>query len=166
MLQHGAYTLLIDACYDRETFPTLTQALCWTWASSDEQTAAVTFVLSKFFVLENDIYKQPDIAADIEKRKQGKGKAGGGDASMFEQFWLAYPRKIAKTPAKKAFDKLQPTSSLLAAMLAAIKEQRKCDQWQKNNGQFIPYPATWLNSGRWDDDMALSLHEHELEDWT
>ena len=27
MLQHGSYTLLIDACYDREQFPTLEEAI-------------------------------------------------------------------------------------------------------------------------------------------
>ena len=54
MLQHGAYTLLIDSCYDREVFPTLEQALEWTWASSEAEIDAVKFVLSRFFVLNND----------------------------------------------------------------------------------------------------------------
>ena len=49
MLQHGAYTLLIDACYDREDFPTLEQAIEWTWASSEAEIEAVKFVLSRFF---------------------------------------------------------------------------------------------------------------------
>ncbi len=54
MLQHGSYTLLIDSCYDREQFPTLEQAIEWTWASSTEEIEAVKFVLSKFFVLSPD----------------------------------------------------------------------------------------------------------------
>lgn len=54
MLQHGAYTLLIDACYDREQFPTLEEAIDWTWASSTAETEAVQFVLSKFFSLMPD----------------------------------------------------------------------------------------------------------------
>jgi uncharacterized protein YdaU (DUF1376 family) len=52
MLQHGAYTLLIDSCYDREVFPTLEQALEWTWASTEAEIDAVKFVLSRFFVLD------------------------------------------------------------------------------------------------------------------
>ena len=52
MLQHGAYTLLIDSCYDREVFPTLEQALEWTWASTEAEVEAVKFVLSRFFVLD------------------------------------------------------------------------------------------------------------------
>jgi uncharacterized protein YdaU (DUF1376 family) len=52
MLQHGAYTLLIDSCYDREIFPTLEQALEWTWASTEAEVEAVKFVLNRFFVLD------------------------------------------------------------------------------------------------------------------
>ncbi len=37
MLQHGAYTLLMDSCYDREEFPTLEQAIEWVWASTTEE---------------------------------------------------------------------------------------------------------------------------------
>jgi uncharacterized protein YdaU (DUF1376 family) len=54
MLQHGAYTLLIDSCYDREEFPTLEQALEWTWASTEAEVEAVKFVLNRFFMLHDD----------------------------------------------------------------------------------------------------------------
>jgi len=54
MLQHGAYTLLIDSCYDREQFPTLDEAIEWTWASTTEEIEAVKFVLSRFFKLGED----------------------------------------------------------------------------------------------------------------
>ena len=53
MLQHGAYTLLIDACYDREQFPTLDDAIDWAWASSAAEIEAVEFVLRKFFIVRN-----------------------------------------------------------------------------------------------------------------
>jgi uncharacterized protein YdaU (DUF1376 family) len=66
MLQHGAYTLLIDACYDREKFPTLEEAIEWTWASTSEEVEAVTFVLHKFFILENGVYKQNRIQEEID----------------------------------------------------------------------------------------------------
>lgn len=65
MLQHGAYTLLIDACYDREQFPTLEEALDWTWASSTPEIEAVEFVLRKFFTLEDGRYVQKRIEEEI-----------------------------------------------------------------------------------------------------
>jgi uncharacterized protein YdaU (DUF1376 family) len=51
ILQHGVYNLLMDACYDREAFPTEAQAIDWVWAETDEEIAAVKFVLKKFFVI-------------------------------------------------------------------------------------------------------------------
>lgn len=65
MLQHGAYTLLIDSCYDRERFPTLDEAIEWTWSLSDEEIAAVKFVLQRFFTLEGDLYVQTRIKEEI-----------------------------------------------------------------------------------------------------
>ena len=66
MLQHGSYTLLIDSCYDRETFPTLDQALEWTWASTEAEIEAVKFVLSRFFTLDKDgCYVQDRIIQEL-----------------------------------------------------------------------------------------------------
>ncbi len=65
MAQHGAYTLLIDACYDREQFPTMQEAIDWTWASSAAEVEAVEFVLRKFFVLEDGRYVQSRIQDEL-----------------------------------------------------------------------------------------------------
>lgn len=65
MLQHGAYTLLLDSCYDREQFPTLEEAIDWTWASSKEEVEAVEFVLKKFFVLESGVYVQHRVKEEL-----------------------------------------------------------------------------------------------------
>ena len=66
MLQHGAYTLLIDSCYDREVFPTLEQAIEWTWASTEAEIEAVKFVLGRFFVLDKEgCYVQDRILEEL-----------------------------------------------------------------------------------------------------
>lgn len=70
MLEHGAYTLLLDACYDRERFPTKDEAIDWTWARSPEEVAAVEFVLSKFFTLDDGRYVQTRIAEEVEAYHQ------------------------------------------------------------------------------------------------
>jgi hypothetical protein len=69
----------------------------------------------------------------------------------FEAFYAAYPRKVKPKDARKAWDKLKPDESLQSRILSAIGQQRKSPQWQKDGGQFIPYPATWLNAGEWDN---------------
>jgi len=91
MLQHGAYTLLIDSCYDREIFPTVEQALEWTWASTEAEVEAVKFVLSRFFVLDRDgcyvqdrileellnYHKNADTNKRIANEREAKRKANG-----------------------------------------------------------------------------------------
>ncbi len=66
MLQHGAFNLLIDSCYDREQFPTMEEALDWVWASNSEEEDAVKFVLKKFFVLKNGVYIQNRIKEELD----------------------------------------------------------------------------------------------------
>ena len=76
---------------------------------------------------------------------------------LFDSFWKAYPKKKAKDDAKKAFDKRKPDKALLDLMLSAIAMQSKSEDWLKDGGKFIPYPATWLNDGRWqDEETAIS----------
>lgn len=72
----------------------------------------------------------------------------------FEEFWKAYPKKVGKDAAKKAFDKRKPDQAMVDAMLNAIHFQRSSDAWQKDGGQYIPNPATWLNQGRWQDEIV------------
>ena len=70
----------------------------------------------------------------------------------FDRFWVAYPRHQGKEAARKTWEKLNPDAALLAEMLAALERQRASDQWRRDGGQFIPYPATWLNGRRWEDE--------------
>ena len=65
MLEHGAYTLLMDAIYDRESFPTMAQAIEWTWASTGAEVEAVEFVLGRFFTLDGDHYTQKRIVEEL-----------------------------------------------------------------------------------------------------
>lgn len=79
----------------------------------------------------------------------------------FDQFWKAYPKKAAKKLAKKAFQKINPDEKLLKIMLDAIENQSKCPAWKKDNGQYIPYPATWLNGERWEDELIIVFTGHK-----
>jgi hypothetical protein len=40
-------------------------------------------------------------------------------------------------------------------MVKAIEVQKKSEQWQRDNGQYIPHPSTWLNQRRWEDEMEV-----------
>ena len=71
----------------------------------------------------------------------------------FETFWQTYPKKQSKQNALKAWRKIDPDEGLLTVILSALKAQKDSDQWQQNNGQFIPHASTWLNQRRWEDEI-------------
>lgn len=75
----------------------------------------------------------------------------------FSEFWDNYPKKVSKKDAQSAFEKLNPDEPLLSAMLAALSSQCASYEWKRDGGQFIPYPATWLNKRRWEDIAAIPL---------
>lgn len=74
-------------------------------------------------------------------------------ADGFDAFYASYPRKVKPRDARKAWDKLKPDAELQARILSAIAAQKLTQQWLKDGGQFIPYPATWLNDGEWDNEV-------------
>lgn len=88
----------------------------------------------------NDELKKPDLMQE-----------------RFEQFWKLYPKKVGKGDARKKFLKLKPNQKLFDQILSAVEAAKKTEQWTKNNGQFVPNPATWLNQSRWEDDYSGSM---------
>jgi predicted phage replisome organizer len=69
--------------------------------------------------------------------------------TQFERFWKAYPKKKGKDAARKSFKRVTvPVETLLDA----IEKQKTWSEWQRDNGQYIPNPSTWLNQGRWEDE--------------
>lgn len=72
-----------------------------------------------------------------------------GREDDFDLFWKAYPKKTGKQEARKAFKKV---SAPVSVLIDAIEKQKTWSQWQRDNGQYIPNPSTWLNQGRWEDE--------------
>lgn len=73
-----------------------------------------------------------------------------GHADEFEQFWLAYPKKVGKKKAELAWKKATDRPEL-SEIIGQLNRAKQSEQWMKDNGQFIPHPSTWLNEGRWAD---------------
>lgn len=87
----------------------------------------------------------------IERRLAMLEGSKTGAPGDFDQFWTAYPKKVGKRAAQKAFQNAQ-NRPRIDDLLKAIDRARVSEQWRKDGGQFIPNPATWLNQGRWDDE--------------
>jgi hypothetical protein len=80
-----------------------------------------------------------------------KGRTKHIEETGFDDFWNAYPRKVAKLVALQAWTKLAPDAELRTRMLAVLEDQKQSRSWNKDDGAFIPHPATWLNQRRWED---------------
>jgi len=101
---------------------------------------------------------EADTEAEAYKKHPPTPQGGVGDAA-FEEFWKAYPRKVGKGAALKAYKKVPKEAHGL--LLAAVKTQSASEQWRKDGGQFIPHPATWLNEQRWLDGETIG----EVLEW-
>ena len=71
---------------------------------------------------------------------------------QFDLFYSKYPKKIGKQKAIQAWGKLDLKDGLLEKILKSLEAQKESKQWQKDDGEFIPHPATWLNQERWNDE--------------
>jgi len=83
---------------------------------------------------------------------------------MFDEFWSLYPRKIAKATARKAWQRLSAEQQLMAAK--AIDTH--CQYWKSKETEleFIPYPATWINQERWEDELVIEPKKtKESKEW-
>ena len=73
----------------------------------------------------------------------------------FDAFWTIYPKKRGKGKAEESFAKKVTSQLTYDAVMAGLKKHLGCDDWEKDGGQFIPNPATWLNQRRWEDEPAV-----------
>lgn len=76
--------------------------------------------------------------------------------SGFAEFYAAYPKRQKRAEAEKAWRKLNPSPELQATILSALAVHRAQDAWQRDAGQFVPLPASWLNAKRWLDELDVS----------
>lgn len=99
-------------------------------------------------------YPQPSLRSD-ESETQEELHLVLADASpapkvpTFEDFYAVYPRRKEPVAAKKAWDK---AVKLVGAERVMAGAERYANDPNLPEKQFIPYPASWLNNGCWDDD--------------
>ena len=72
----------------------------------------------------------------------------------FARFWEAYPKKRSKGDAEKAWDTIKLSEPLVNQVIAKLKLAKTSADWTKDDGKYIPYPATWLRAKGWEDDYS------------
>lgn len=98
---------------------------------------------------------------DAQGGREGKGKEGntplppkGGGVSpaTFEDFWSEWPKSPRKAGEEQCRDKwrTRECDQVAERVMAGLRAAKACDEWTKDDGQFIPAPLVWLNQRRWE----------------
>ena len=85
------------------------------------------------------------------------------DKFLFDKFWNAYPKKVSKGNVEKWFTKNKPSEDLVNEMITKINLLKETKQWKSDNGQYIPYPTTWLNAKGWEDEIQPTTKHEQHE---
>ena len=110
--------------------------------------------------------KSPTVESRVEKsreeeRREERSPAGAGGhpapnqkpvpvyPADFDAFYAAYPKKINKPDAFKAWKQQSPD---LPTVMASLEKWVKCHDWVKENKKYVPYPASWLRARGWEDE--------------
>ena len=82
-------------------------------------------------------------------------EASVGKGSDFEAFWDAYPRKVAKGAARKAWKATAGIRPAVEYLLLAIEDQKQPEGPLHGEKKFMPHGSTWLRAEQWDDEVNI-----------
>lgn len=86
--------------------------------------------------------------------------------AWFREFWKLYPKHKAKTAAEKSFKRKCRTAEDFDTIMTGLRTVIE-NEWKNRDPQYIPYPTTWLNQERWNDEITprqKSLDERLMEE--
>ncbi len=110
----------------------------------------------------NALETETEKEAEEETPQPPTGEPGGEerltlderwDTLFVEQFWPAYPRKVALDRARTAWKNIEHRSDdLFAEIMAALAEHKLSPQWTRDRTK-IPHPTTWIHQRRWEPEF-------------
>jgi hypothetical protein len=103
--------------------------------------------------VDDALFELPNLPAKVKSTKKTAAQKQA-ELEAFDAFWAAYPKRQGKQAARKAFAKqiAEEGSDPQHMVAAAVAYAENCVRIHKDP-QFIPHPTTWLNQGRFDDDL-------------
>lgn len=133
-------------------------------ASVQQRQANETFASSKNQANgnQNSTTKTKTKTKTIDQDKDNAVASGNSEAaSRFATFWESYPKKIGKTAASAAFERLNPDAELFETIMTALESHKRSAQWTKDGGQYIPNPVTWIDQRRWEDELPVPAEQNQ-----
>lgn len=98
-------------------------------------------------------------------------RAGAREADAFDEFWAAYPRRVGKGAARKAWAKATKKAAP-EEIIAGARRYAADPRRQSADIRYTAHPSTWLNAERWTDEIepaptapAGDPHQQAANDW-
>lgn len=76
----------------------------------------------------------------------------------FDEFWSAYPKKVAKKAAQKIWERSVKDASP-KDIINGAKRYAEYVKREKTERNFIKSPDGWLNAGRWEDEIPSNTNQ-------
>jgi hypothetical protein len=102
-------------------------------------------------------------AREEKRREENITNIAQAFDDKFNKFWKLYPKKKSKGDAEKAFKQLRIDDPLLTEILLSLELACKSEDWMKDGGKYIPYPASWLRAKGWLD--VIDGSSVEVPEW-
>ena len=147
---------LLASCEDGGEFDATPEKLAFRFRMSEKDILlALKPLIDKgyFICADNTLAERLQDAMPEKSKDRVKEEKSKEDNIEFLDFWKAYPKKVGKDKALSAWNKKKPP---LIEVLQALQWQTISDGWIKDNGKYIPNPATYLNDGRWQDEPPIN----------
>jgi hypothetical protein len=82
-----------------------------------------------------------------------RARTSDAEPEGFADFWADYPRKVGKIKAKDAYRKAIDNGAEPADLISAVRRYARYVAANASADRYIAHPTTWLNEGRWDDEL-------------
>lgn len=77
-------------------------------------------------------------------------------ADGFDQWWPLYPKKVKKLDAQKAYRAALKAGATPQDLIDGLRKHIANWKARGTAPQYIPYPATWLRAGSWEDELGTT----------
>jgi len=104
----------------------------------------------------SNLLPQVRLEVDKDSISNNRSKKEIYSDGRFVFFWNEYPNKVGKGKAWQAWLKLKPTNEIARKIVESVRKYKQTASWKKDNGQFIPHAATFLNQRRFDDEVEIT----------
>jgi hypothetical protein len=108
-------------------------------------------------------HQEPPLTTKNHQRARKRRVVEVGEG--FLTFWSIYPQKVARPDAERAWAALAPDDELQTRICAAVALKAKSQRWREEGGRYVPYPATFLNKRRWEDEDVPAARRGDDGDW-